>query len=75
MQKPSSPWHQRLLLEVAPTLTVFSVLMSLGWTGQVLLLMKSLSVYNCTAADGSEQSKNHCNSYYSRGQSGNWSKS
>lgn len=74
MQKPSSPWHPRLLLEVAPTLTIFSVLMSLGCTGQALLLVKSISVYYCTAADRSEQSKNHCNPYYSRGQNGNWSK-
>lgn len=50
--------------------------MSLGCRAQTLLLMKSISLYNCAAADGSEQkSKHHCNPYYSRGQNENWSKS
>lgn len=75
MQKPWSPWHQRLLLEVTPTLTIFNALMSLGCRAQILLFMKSIPLYNCTAADGSEQSKHHYNPYYSRGQNGNWSKS
>lgn len=74
MQKPWSPWHKRLLLEVAPTLTIFNALMSLGCRAQILLIMKSISLYNCTAADGSKQSKHHCNPYYSRSHNGNWSK-
>lgn len=74
MQKPWSPWHKRLLLEVAPTLTIFNALMSLGCRAQILLVMKSISLYNCTAADGSKQSKHHCNPYYSRSHNGNWSK-
>lgn len=76
MQKPSSPRHHIVLVELAPTVAILNALMGLGCRAQIFLLMTNIYLYNCkcTDDDGGQLSKHRCHPYCSRGQNIKWSK-